>query len=81
MTCNMVIRLCDSKGRKNKFCNKIIHTKGALNANINVCIVVSLKMLSINEIDNKFPLKSKKINYQSVHIAYFNWMDPLKMPF
>ena len=27
--------------------------EGALNANINVCIVVSLKMLSINEIDKK----------------------------
>ena len=32
---------------------------GALNANMNVCTVVSLKMLSINGIDNKFSLKSK----------------------
>ena len=40
-----------------KFCNKIKHTKGALNANISVCTVVSLKMLNINEIDNKFLLK------------------------
>ena len=33
--------------------------EGALNANIKVCSVVSLKMLSINEIDNKLYLKSK----------------------
>ena len=41
------------KGEKNKLCNKIKCMKGALNANINVCI------LSINEIDNKFFFKSK----------------------
>ena len=33
--------------------------KGALNANINVYTVFSLKMLSINEIDNKFDSEHK----------------------
>ena len=37
-----------------KLCNKITHKKLALNANKNICTVVSLKMLSIIEIDNTF---------------------------
>ena len=39
MTCNLVIRSCDStsKGEKNKFSKKIKHTKGELNANI-MCV-------------------------------------------
>ena len=36
-----------------KLCNKNKYTKGAPNANINVCAVISLKMLSISEIDDK----------------------------
>ena len=42
-------------------CNKIKRTKGALNAYINVCTVVFLKMLSIKEFNNKSFLKSKSI--------------------
>ena len=39
---------------------KTVYTKGALNARINVCTIVSLKMLSIIEIDNKFVLNQSK---------------------
>ena len=56
MTCNMVICSCDSKRRKKQVFNKIEHTKGALNANINICTTFSLKMLGISENDNKFLL-------------------------
>ena len=50
------------KGGKNKLCNIIKSTKGALNANINVCTVVSLKMLSIIKIDKSyFKINQSKI--------------------
>ena len=73
MTCNMVIRLCDSKGRKNKLCNKIKRTMGALNANKNVCTVISLKMLSINEFDSKSFENQKKSAKEFIVVLISKW--------
>ena len=70
MTCTSA---CVSpKGGKNKLCNKITHMKGALNANINVCTVISLKMLRIIEIDNKFHLNQINLLLK-IHVLNWPW--------
>ena len=51
------------KGEKTSYAIKKQTHKGALNANINISAVISLKMLSISEIENKFILNQiEKIN-------------------